>query len=74
MGLLVVIAFRPLLSAVQVSGVLWLVAGGVAYIAGVRFYTWRRLRYGHAIWHVFVLAGSVCHYLAIYYHVVPRPA
>ncbi len=72
MGLLVVIAFKPLLSAVRVPGVLWLVAGGAAYIAGVGFYAWRRLPYSHAIWHVFVLAGSICHYLAIYYYVVPR--
>jgi hemolysin III len=72
MGLLVVIAFKPLLSAVQAPGVLWLVAGGAAYIAGVGFYVWRRLPYSHAIWHVFVLAGSICHYLAIYYYVVPR--
>jgi len=72
MGLLVVIAFKPLLSAVQIRGVLWLVAGGAAYIAGTAFYEWRRLPYNHAIWHLFVLAGSICHYFAIYYYVVPR--
>jgi hemolysin III len=72
MGLLVVIAFKPLLAAVQIPGVLWLVAGGAAYIAGVGFYAWRRLPYSHGIWHLFVLAGSICHYLAIYYYVVPR--
>lgn len=72
MGLLVVIALKPLLSAVRVPGVLWLAAGGAAYIAGVRFYAWRRLPFNHAVWHGFVLAGSICHYLAIYYYVVPR--
>jgi hemolysin III len=72
MGLLVVIALKPLVSSVQISGVRWLVAGGAAYITGVGFYVWRRLPYGHAIWHVFVLAGSFCHYFAIYYYVVPR--
>jgi len=73
MGLLVALAFKPLLATLRVPGVLWLAAGGSAYIAGVGFYLWRRLRYGHAIWHMFVLAGSACHYLAIYYFVVPRP-
>lgn len=72
MGLLVVIAFKPLLWAVRVPGVVWLAAGGAAYIAGVGFYAWRRLPFNHAIWHAFVLAGSICHYLAIYYYVVPR--
>jgi hemolysin III len=74
MGLLVLIAFKPLLSAVRIPGVLWLLAGGAAYIAGVGFYAWRRLPYSHGIWHLFVLAGSICHYLAIYYYVVPRQA
>lgn len=73
-GLLMAIAFRPLLLAVPVRGVLWLVLGGAAYIAGVGFYVWRQLPYNHAIWHVFVMAGSLCHYLAIYYFVVPRRA
>ena len=72
MGLLVVIAFKPLLSAVRIPGVLWLMAGGAAYIGGTLFYEWRRLPYNHGIWHLFVLTGSICHYLAIYYYVVPR--
>ena len=74
MGLLVLIAFKPLLSAVRIPGVLWLLAGGAAYIAGGGFYAWRRLPYSHGIWHLFVLAGSICQYLAIYYYVVPRQA
>lgn len=74
MGLLVLIALKPLLAAVQVPGLLWLAAGGASYIAGVGFYMWRRLPYSHGIWHLFVLAGSICHYLAIYYYVVPRRA
>src|ERR1017187_4078574 len=72
MGLLGLIASKPLLLAVQAPGLLWLLVGGAAYIAGVGFFVWRRLPYSHAIWHVFVLAGSFCHYLAIYYYVVPR--
>ena len=72
MGLLALIAFKPLLSSRQGPGMLWLMAGGAAYLGGVVFFVWRRLPYNHAIWHVFVLAGSLCHYLAIYYYVVPR--
>ena len=74
MGLLGVIACKTLLASVQVPGLLWLGAGGAAYIGGVGFYVRRRLPFSHAIWHVFVLAGSACHYFAIYYYVVPRRA
>jgi len=44
----------------------WLVAGGVAYTAGVGFYSANRLRYGHFVWHLFVLLGTVCHFLAVF--------
>ena len=56
----------------RVLGTFWLVTGGAACIAGLGFYAWRRLPYSQAIWHSFVLAGSICRYLAIYYYVVPR--
>jgi len=72
MGLLAVLALRPLLSAVGVSGLIWLAAGGAAYISGIVFYVWRRLPFSHGVWHLFVMAGSLCHYIAIYYFVVPR--
>jgi hemolysin III len=71
-GLLAVIGFKPLLSALGTPGLLWLAAGGVAYISGIAFYSWRRLPFNHGIWHLFVMAGSLCHYVAIYYYVVPR--
>lgn len=50
----------------------WLVAGGATYTAGVAFYVAKRLRYGHAIWHLFVLGGSVCHFVFFYRHVLPK--
>ncbi|MFT3830551.1 MAG: hemolysin III family protein [Opitutaceae bacterium] len=50
----------------------WLVAGGATYTLGVAFYVWKRLRYGHAIWHLFVLGGSVCHFVFFYRHVLPQ--
>ncbi|MFO7695385.1 MAG: hemolysin III family protein [Vicinamibacterales bacterium] len=70
MGWTVVIALKPLLTHVPPGGIAWLVAGGLAYTGGVIFYAWTRLRYSHAIWHVFVLAGSVCHYIAVVFYVV----
>jgi len=70
MGWLIVVAIRPLLSHVSAAGVTWLFLGGISYTAGVAFFAARRLRFGHFVWHLFVLAGSVCHYLAIVYSVV----
>ncbi|HWR15965.1 MAG TPA: hemolysin III family protein [Terriglobales bacterium] len=71
MGWLVLIAIKPLLATVSGAGVAWLVAGGVAYTAGVIFFAWESLPYGHAIWHCFVLAGSGCHFAAVLVAVVP---
>jgi len=65
MGWLVVTAVRPLLASVDRTTLAWLVAGGLAYTGGVGFYVARRLPWHHAIWHVFVLAGSVCHWFAV---------
>ncbi len=65
MGWCVVVAARPLLAAVPPGGIALLVAGGLAYSGGVAFYLWRRLPYHHAVWHVFVLAGSAFHYVAV---------
>jgi len=70
MGWTVVIAVKPLVAHVPPGGIAWLVAGGLAYTGGVAFYAWTRLRYSHAIWHLFVLAGSVCHYIAVVLYVV----
>ena len=73
MGWLVLVAIRPLVTHVSPAGVAWLVAGGVCYTGGVAFYaTDRRVRYGHAVWHLFVVAGSVCHFCAVLWHAAPR--
>jgi len=64
MGWCIVLAAKPLLAAVAPGGIALLVAGGLAYSAGVVFYVWRR-PYHHAIWHAFVLAGSAFHYAAV---------
>ena len=65
MGWTVVIAVKPLLAAMPPGAIAWLVAGGLAYTGGVTFFAWTRLRYSHAVWHLFVLTGSICHYIVI---------
>ena len=69
MGWLILIAVNPLYARIPASGLLWLVAGGVAYTAGVVFFAAdSRLRYGHFIWHLFVMAGTTCHYFAVLWY------
>jgi len=70
-GWFIVVAARPLLHAIGWHGIAWLGAGGLAYTFGIVFFALDRLRYFHATWHVFVLAGSVAHYFAILFYVVP---
>ncbi len=66
MGWLCVIAIKPLLAALPPAGFAWLAAGGLFYTVGIIFYALdEKLRHGHGIWHLFVLAGSTSHYLAI---------
>ena len=64
MGWLIVLALGPLVRALEPGGLALVVAGGLAYTAGVAFFLWERLPFNHAIWHLFVLGGSVCHVLA----------
>lgn len=71
MGWLVVAAFKEMLVTIPTGGVIWLLAGGVVYTLGVLFYAWHKLPYNHAIWHLFVLGGSICHFFAILFHVLP---
>jgi hemolysin III len=69
MGWVIVIAVDPLLARVPQAGLLWLIAGGLSYTAGVAFFaTDSRLLYGHLIWHLFVVTGTVCHFLAVLWY------
>jgi hemolysin III len=70
-GWFIVIALGPLIHSLGWQGTLWLGAGGLAYTLGIFFFALDRLRYFHATWHLFVLAGSVAHYFAILFYVVP---
>jgi hemolysin III len=70
MGWVVVVAIRPLVNVLPAWGMAWLVAGGLFYTIGVVFYVLdKKVRYGHGIFHVFVLAGSISHYIAILWYV-----
>lgn len=71
LGWLVIIAARPLAQAVAPGGLVLLFGGGVAYTGGVAFYAAQKLRYHHAVWHAFVLVGSILHYFAVLFYVVP---
>lgn len=71
MGWLVVVAAPQVAEAIGSSGMAWLVAGGISYTVGALFYVARRLPYNHAIWHFFVLAGGICHFLAVVLYVLP---
>ncbi|MFA6230814.1 MAG: hemolysin III family protein [Rhodanobacter sp.] len=74
MGWIGMIAFEPLSRHLQAGGIALLIGGGLAYTLGVPFYLWRKLPYHHTLWHVFVLAGSVLHFLAVLLYVIPASA
>ncbi len=74
MGWLIVPVIKPLIAAIPPIGFVYLIAGGLAYTLGIVFYAWKRLPYHHAIWHGFVLAGSIFHFFSVFYSVIPSVA
>ena len=72
MGWLALVIVKPLLANLPPGGFAWLLAGGLAYTVGVAFYLWHRLPQHHAIWHLFVMGGSTCHFFAVMVYVL-RP-
>jgi hemolysin III len=70
-GLAVIIVAKPVLASIPSGGLALIMGGGAAYLAGLIFYAWERLPFNHTIWHLFVMAGSTCHYLAIIFYVLP---
>ncbi len=73
MGWLIVIAIRPMSAHVAPTGMRWLALGGLLYTGGVVFYVWERIRFSHAVWHLFVLGGSLSHFFAILWYALPVP-
>ena len=71
MGWIGVMMIKPMLSLIPAGGLLLLVGGGLVYTVGVIFYTRDEMPHSHAVWHLFVLAGSTCHYFAIVFYVLP---
>lgn len=71
LGWLVMIAIEPMMANVAPGGLVLLLTGGLLYSLGVIFYVWKTLLYHHAIWHLFVLAGSACHFFAVFLYVIP---
>ena len=73
MGWICILALKPILLLLSPGAIALLLAGGLSYTAGTIFYAWERIPYSHAVWHLFVIAGSVCHYLAIALYVLAPP-
>ena len=74
MGWLAVLVIEPLLRSLHSEGLVLLFLGGIAYTLGLIFYAWRRLPYNHAVWHLFVLAGSAFHFSCVLGYVIPPAA
>jgi len=68
MGLLIFVATKPLLAAMPLEGFLWIIAGGVAYVLGIIFYAIPHKRFAHLVWHIFVIAGTSCHFVAVMFY------
>lgn len=74
MGWIIMFAIKPLVSNLSVEGLIWLAAGGISYTVGALFYSIKKLPFGHATFHIFVLLGSVCHFTCVYFYVIAIPS
>ncbi|MBN1407237.1 MAG: hemolysin III family protein [Calditrichaceae bacterium] len=72
MGWLCMIALKEMLIKIPTGGMIWLAVGGLFYTLGIIFYIWRKLPYNHAVWHLFVLAGSISHYFSVFFYILPE--
>jgi hemolysin III len=70
MGVFITIAIKPIFANMNTKSIVFLFVGGAAYIFGTIFYLWRKIKYHHAIWHLFVLAGSICHFFTMFFMMV----
>jgi len=69
MGWMIIFAIKPLMSSLSAGGIKWLFAGGIAYTLGGILYVIKKIKFNHAIFHILVLIGSICHFISIYYYV-----
>ena len=72
MGWVAIAAIVPLVKSLNGVGTMWLALGGGLYTVGCAFYLWKSLPYAHMVWHLFVLAGTICHFFCVLWHVMPR--
>ncbi len=71
MGWMIVFVLGPLIDGLHFDGVLWLIGGGVSYTIGAIIYSIKKIKFNHAIFHIFVLLGSFCHFYSVYFYVLP---
>jgi len=70
MGWIIIFAIKPLVNSIPIDGIFWLIAGGLAYTTGAIIYSIKKIPFNHAIFHVFVLLGSFCHFVSVYVYVL----
>jgi hemolysin III len=71
MGWIIVFAIKPLINNLPLEGFLWLVAGGISYTIGAILYSIKKIKLNHAIFHMFVIMGSFCHFISVFFYVLP---
>lgn len=71
MGWMIVFAIKPLIDSLPLDGLHWLIAGGVSYTIGAVLYSIKKIKFNHAIFHIFVLIGSFCHFYSVFFYVLP---
>ncbi len=71
MGWIIVFAIKPLIDNLPLEGLLWLIAGGISYTIGAILYSIKKIKFNHAIFHIFVLIGSYCHFMSVFFYVLP---
>ncbi len=71
MGWIIVFAIKPLIANLSSDGLFWLVAGGLAYTLGAILYSIKKIKFNHAVFHIFVLMGSICHFVSVYFYILP---
>ena len=72
MGGIIVFFIKPLINNLPLDGLIWLIAGGISYIIGAILYSIKKIKFNHAIFHIFVLIGSYCHFMSVFFYVLPN--